>query len=80
MVARAALIAGATAPATIAGAIVQQNAEALAGIAFTQMVRRGAPVIIDADALHSKSKNSPFDGRRLQGKLIGTWVGGRKVF
>ena len=40
----------------------------------------GAPVIIDADALHSKSKNSPFDGRRLQGKLIGTWVGGRKVF
>ena len=26
------------------------------------------------------SKNSPFDGRRLQGKVIGTWVGGRKVF
>lgn len=38
-------LAGATAPATIAGAIVQQNAEAMAGIAFTQMVRRGAPVI-----------------------------------
>lgn len=38
-------LAGATAPVTIAGAIVQQNAEALAGIAFTQMVRRGAPVI-----------------------------------
>ena len=39
----------------------------------------GAPVIIDADALHSKSKNSPFDGRRLQGKVIETWVAGRKV-
>ena len=38
-------LAGAMAPVTIAGAIVQQNAEALAGIAFTQMVRRGAPVI-----------------------------------
>ncbi len=30
---------------TIAGALVQQNAEALCGIAFTQMVRRGAPVM-----------------------------------
>ena len=32
------------APVTIAGALVQQNAEALSGIAFTQMVRKGAPV------------------------------------
>ncbi len=32
------------APVTVAGALVQQNAEALAGIAFTQMVRKGAPV------------------------------------
>ncbi|HEV2082712.1 MAG TPA: dihydroorotase [Brevundimonas sp.] len=39
-----------------------------------------APVVIDADALRSKSRNSPFDGRRLQGKVIGTWVGGRRVF
>ncbi len=38
-------LAGAMAPVTIAGALVQQNAEALAGIALTQAVRRGAPVI-----------------------------------
>ncbi|WP_117193512.1 trimethylamine methyltransferase family protein [Rhizobium terrae] len=38
-------LAGAMAPVTIAGALVQQNAEALCGIAFTQMVRRGAPVM-----------------------------------
>jgi len=38
-------LAGAMAPVTIAGAVVQQNAEALAGIAFTQMVRRGSPVM-----------------------------------
>ncbi len=38
-------LAGAMAPVTIPGAIVQQNAEALAGIAFTQLVRRGAPVV-----------------------------------
>ncbi len=40
----------------------------------------GAPVVIDADALRSKSKNSPFDGRRLQGKVRLTVVGGRKIF
>lgn len=38
-------LAGAMAPVTVAGALVQQNAEALAGITMTQLVRRGAPVI-----------------------------------
>ena len=38
-------LAGAMAPVTIAGALAQQNAEALAGIAFTQLVRPGAPVV-----------------------------------
>ncbi|MDB5435308.1 MAG: hypothetical protein JWR47_1565, partial [Phenylobacterium sp.] len=39
-----------------------------------------APLIIDADKLISKSKNSPFDGRRLQGKVLRTVVDGRTVF
>ena len=39
-----------------------------------------APVVIDADHLLSKSKNSPFDGRRLQGKVLRTLVGGREVY
>ncbi|MBU1326137.1 MAG: dihydroorotase [Alphaproteobacteria bacterium] len=39
-----------------------------------------APVVIDAGTLRSKSRNSPFDGRRLQGKVAGTWVAGRRVF
>ena len=38
-------LAGAMAPVTVAGAVVQQNAEALAGMAFCQLVRKGAPVI-----------------------------------
>ena len=38
-------LAGAMAPVTIAGALAQQNAEALAGIALTQLVRPGAPVV-----------------------------------
>jgi len=39
-----------------------------------------APVVIDADALRSKSKNTPFDGRRLQGRVQASYVGGRRVF
>jgi len=39
-----------------------------------------APVVIDADKLISKSKNSPFDGRRLQGKVMRTIVDGRTVY
>jgi dihydroorotase len=39
-----------------------------------------APILIDADKLRSKSKNSPFDGRRLQGKVLRTVVDGRTIF
>lgn len=38
-----------------------------------------APVLIDADKLLSKSKNSAFDGRRLQGKVLMTVAAGRIV-
>ncbi len=38
-------LAGAMAPVTLPGAIAQQNAEALAGIALAQIVRPGAPVV-----------------------------------
>jgi trimethylamine--corrinoid protein Co-methyltransferase len=37
-------LAGAMAPATLAGAIVQQNAEALAGFMVAQAARKGCPV------------------------------------
>ncbi len=38
-------LAGAMAPVTLAGALVQQNAEALAGIALTQVIRKRSPVV-----------------------------------
>lgn len=38
-------LSGAMAPVTLPGAIAQQNAEALAGIAFAQLVNPGAPVM-----------------------------------
>ena len=39
-----------------------------------------APQLIDADKLVSKSKNSPFDGRTLQGRVLRTVVDGRTVY
>ncbi|MFZ0548543.1 MAG: trimethylamine methyltransferase family protein [Candidatus Promineifilaceae bacterium] len=39
------ILAGAMSPVTMAAALAQQNAEALAGVALTQLVRPGAPVI-----------------------------------
>ncbi|MGI9301207.1 MAG: trimethylamine methyltransferase family protein, partial [Gammaproteobacteria bacterium] len=38
-------LAGAMAPVTVAGALAQQNAEALAGLAFAQIVNPGTPVM-----------------------------------
>ena len=39
-----------------------------------------APFVLDRFALLSKSKNTPFDGARMQGKVRMTWVGGRPVW
>ena len=38
-----------------------------------------APFVLDRFTLLSKSKNTPFDGARMQGRVLGTWVGGRRV-
>ena len=39
-----------------------------------------APFVLDRFNLRSKSKNTPFDEARMQGRVIGTWVGGVRVF
>ena len=40
---------------------------------------KDAPFVMDRATLASKSRNTPFDGARMQGRVIGTWVGGRRV-
>ena len=40
----------------------------------------GAPFVLDRFKLHSKSKNTPFDGARMQGKVLRTFVAGKEVF
>ncbi len=39
-----------------------------------------APLVLDRFTLRSKSKNTPFDGARLQGRVLRTWVGGTEVY
>ena len=38
-----------------------------------------APFVLDRATLRSKSKNTPFDGARMEGRVIGTWVAGKHV-
>ncbi len=38
------------------------------------------PFMLDRSTLRSKSKNTPFDGERMQGVVLRTFVGGAEVF
>lgn len=40
----------------------------------------GKPFVLDRFALKSKSKNTPFDGARLQGRVTATYVAGTCVY
>ncbi|MDA0220663.1 MAG: trimethylamine methyltransferase family protein [Proteobacteria bacterium] len=67
-------LAGAMAPVSIAGALVQQNAEALAGIAFCQTVNPGCPVVYGGFTSNVDMKSgSPAFGtpEYVQAVLIG---------
>ena len=39
-----------------------------------------APFLLDRSKLHSKSKNTPFDGQRMEGKVRATYVAGTQIF
>jgi len=39
-----------------------------------------APYLLDRFTLQSKSKNTPFDGCRMEGKVLATFVAGAKVY
>ncbi len=39
-----------------------------------------APFVMDRFKLHSKSKNTPFDGARMEGRVLRTFVGGTEVY
>jgi dihydroorotase len=35
---------------------------------------------VEAGAMPGKAQNTPFDGRALEGRVVGTWHAGRRVF
>ncbi|MFK7765247.1 MAG: dihydroorotase [Roseobacter sp.] len=39
-----------------------------------------APFLMDRATLRSKSRNTPFDGARMQGKVLATYVAGQQIF
>ncbi len=38
------------------------------------------PFVLDRFKLLSKSKNTPFDGQKMEGRVLQTWVDGKQVF
>ncbi|MEM7330962.1 MAG: trimethylamine methyltransferase family protein [Chloroflexota bacterium] len=70
------ILAGAMSPVTMAAALAQQNAEALAGVALTQLVRPGAPVVYGGFTTNTDLKS----GSPAFGTPEGAWalfVGGQ---
>ena len=55
---------GLSAPATVAGTLAQENAEILAGICITQLIRPGAPVLFGGAPaeFHMRAATSPMLG------------------
>jgi trimethylamine--corrinoid protein Co-methyltransferase len=62
-------LAGATAPVTLAGAIVQHTAESLSGVVIGQLARRGSPIVWGGSP-------SVFDMRQGTTPMgdVGTWM------
>jgi dihydroorotase len=65
-------------PATILG--LPQGRLARGAPADVILFDAGKPWLCEREDLLSRSKNSPFDGRRLQGRVMQTFVGGVSVF
>ena len=38
------------------------------------------PWIVNSPLLHSRSKNTPFDDERMQGRVLRTFVAGRELY
>jgi dihydroorotase len=44
------------------------------------LIDTSAAVTVDRAFIKSRSFNTPFKGRRLRGRVLGAWVGGRRVY
>ncbi|MEY4965111.1 MAG: dihydroorotase [Pseudomonadota bacterium] len=44
------------------------------------LIDTGEPFVVDAEKLHSRARNTAFEGRRFQGRARATYVGGECAF
>ena len=44
------------------------------------LLDEGEPFVVDAEKLHSRARNTAFDGRKFQGRARATFVGGVRVY
>jgi dihydroorotase len=65
-------------PARILGLPAGQMAKG--AIADLVLFDPDVPFVVDPATMHSRARNTPFEGRRLQGRAMMTFVGGRCVF
>lgn len=66
----AAPMAGTTAPVTLAGTLVQMNAELLAGIAMTQMISPGCPMLYGAVPAAADLRTMAFASGAIETALL----------
>ena len=67
-----------SAPARIFG--LQGGRLAKGAPADLVLLDEGEPFVVDAEKLHSRARNTAFEGRRFQGRARATFVGGACVF
>jgi dihydroorotase len=65
-------------PASILG--LNAGTLAKAAPADLVLIDPDTPFVVDADKLHSRARNTPFEGRKFQGRAMKTFVGGECVF
>lgn len=68
-----------TAPAEIAGLADRQGTIGVGRPANITIVDPDAQWVVDREALASKAKNTPYDGRKVRGRVIYTFVDGNPV-
>ena len=70
----------ATEPAAFFG-LTHRKGRMVAGCdADLAVVDEGQTLTVRADALHNKNRYTPLEGRVLSGRIVETWVRGRRVY
>jgi dihydroorotase len=66
------------APAKILG--LESGRLAKGAPADLALIDPDVPFVVSADKLHSRARNTPFEGRKFQGHAVKTFVGGDCVY